>query len=114
MYILATTISMLMIFGFIFGVMIMLFTFLIYAFGIAFMLWMLVDAARQDKFLWVVIIVALPVIGALVYFFVEKEREYAKIPKEKTPRKKAGQDSKDEKKDAEQESGIKLAEGETK
>ena len=77
-----------MLFGLIFGVMIMILTVVTYILGISFMVWMLVDSAKQDKFWWVVIIVALPLIGAIVYYFVEKEHEYAKLPKQKASSKK--------------------------
>ena len=54
--------------------------FAVYILVAAFVLWMLVDAGKQDKFWWVVIILGLPVVGAIGYFFLEKERDYAKIP----------------------------------
>lgn len=71
-----------MLFGFIFGVTVLMISILAYVLGISFMLWMVVDAAKNDKFWWIVLIVALPVVGAIVYYFVEKHHDYAKIPKE--------------------------------
>lgn len=50
--------------------------------ALSFILWMAVDAAKGDKYLWVVLILGLPVIGALIYFFVEKEGDYMKLSKE--------------------------------
>jgi uncharacterized membrane protein YeiB len=95
-----------MLFGFIFGVTIMIFTYLMYVFAISFMLWMLVDAAKQDKFWWLVFMVAVPVIGSIVYFFVERQHDYAKIkrdnPKPETHHRK----------EEPKEEIIKLAEGE--
>ncbi|MEN9552012.1 MAG: hypothetical protein RI935_389 [Candidatus Parcubacteria bacterium] len=52
-----------------------------YVLAIAFTLWMVVDAAKMDRFLWVVLIVGVPVIGPVVYFFVEKKKEYKRVPK---------------------------------
>ncbi|MDB5260683.1 MAG: hypothetical protein JWN37_914 [Candidatus Nomurabacteria bacterium] len=51
-----------------------------YIFGISFIVWMAIDAGKQDKFLWLVLILAVPFIGAIVYFFTEKEGNYWKIP----------------------------------
>lgn len=47
--------------------------------GISFMLWMAVDAARGDKFWWIVLILGLPFAGSFIYFFVEKKRDYLKV-----------------------------------
>lgn len=47
---------------------------------IAFTLWMIVDAAKQDRFWWVVIIWGVPCIGPAVYYLTEKKHEYAKAP----------------------------------
>ena len=46
---------------------------------IAFTIWMMIDAAKQDRFWWIVIILGLPVVGSVVYFYTEKKHEYAKI-----------------------------------
>ena len=46
----------------------------------AFTLWMAVDAAKQDSFWWVVIVLGIPVAGSLAYYFTEKKHEYAKAP----------------------------------
>lgn len=108
MYLLFFVISIFMLFGLIFGVMIMMLGVIFMVLCASFMFWMLVDAAKQDKFWWVAIMFVLPLIGSLVYFFVEKEREYAKIPKEKIKHKK--DDTKEEKKEETKEV-IKLAEG---
>lgn len=47
---------------------------------ISFTLWMIVDAAKQDRFWWIVIIWAIPGIGPAVYYLTEKKHEYAKLP----------------------------------
>ena len=44
----------------------------------SFTLWMAVDAGKQDRFGWVVLILGVPVIGSAVYYFTEKKHEYAK------------------------------------
>lgn len=46
---------------------------------LAFVFWMAVDASKGDKYWWVVLILGIPLIGALVYFFVEKKHEYFKL-----------------------------------
>ena len=45
---------------------------------ISFTLWMIVDAAKQDRFWWIVIIWTIPGIGPAVYYLTEKKHEYAK------------------------------------
>lgn len=47
---------------------------------IAFTIWMAVDAAKQDRFWWVVLTIGVPVIGPAVYYYTEKKHEYAKVP----------------------------------
>lgn len=49
---------------------------LFYATVFAFIVWMVVDAAKQDKFFWVILIAGIPIIGASVYYFVEKKKDY--------------------------------------
>ena len=51
----------------------------VYVFLISFILWMTVDASKQDRFWWVVLIVGVPIIGAVLYYFTEKKHEYAKL-----------------------------------
>lgn len=46
----------------------------------SFLIWMFVDAAKQDRFWWIVIILGVPVVGAAVYYLTEKKHEYAKAP----------------------------------
>ncbi len=46
----------------------------------SFVIWMIVDAAKQDRFWWVVLILGVPFIGAAVYYLTEKKHEYAKVP----------------------------------
>lgn len=40
---------------------------------------MAVDAAMRDKYLWIVLIVGLPLIGALIYLIVEKRYVYHRV-----------------------------------
>lgn len=61
-----------------------------YIVSVSFMLWMIVDAAKNDKLAWLAIMVALPVVGSVVYFFVEKEHEYVHIPELEQEGKKKG------------------------
>ena len=44
----------------------------------SFSAWMCVDAAKQDRFWWIVIILGVPIIGPAVYYFTEKKHDYAK------------------------------------
>jgi hypothetical protein len=69
-----------MFFGLLVGFLMSFIVYCAYILVIAFMLWMAVDAAKQDRFWWVVIIFGVPVIGGAVYFFTEKKHEYAKAP----------------------------------
>lgn len=62
------------------GMMLSAFMYSVYVLAVACIVWMVVDAAKQDRFWWVVIIIGVPVIGAAVYFFTEKKHEYAKVP----------------------------------
>jgi uncharacterized membrane protein (DUF485 family) len=55
----------------VYGVFIIIFSFTI---------WMAVDAAKQDRFGWVVLIAGIPFIGSVVYYYTEKKHEYAKAP----------------------------------
>jgi Flp pilus assembly protein TadB len=47
---------------------------------IAFTIWMVVDAGKQDRFWWVVLIIGAPIIGSAAYYLTEKKHEYAKAP----------------------------------
>ena len=51
-----------------------------YLLVIVFTFWMAVDAAKQDRFWWTVVVLGVPVIGSVVYYFTEKKHEYAKTP----------------------------------
>ncbi len=66
------------LFGLVFGALITLVIYGAYILLIAFTLWMAVDAAKQDRFWWVVLIIGIPFVGSGVYFFTEKKHEYAK------------------------------------
>lgn len=75
---------------------------------IAFTIWMLVDAAKQDRFWWLVVMIMVPVVGSAVYYFTEKKHEYRQAPvhfahtseteqqHEKAPKKKHGKKTKKE------------------
>jgi hypothetical protein len=43
-----------------------------YIFLISFMLWMVVDAAKNDRFWWIVIMISIPVAGSIIYYLAEK------------------------------------------
>lgn len=47
-----------------------------------FLAWTVIDALKERKFWWVLFILCLPFVGAVVYFFVEKEHDYMKISEE--------------------------------
>jgi ABC-type nickel/cobalt efflux system permease component RcnA len=66
------------LFGVIIGMLMTLVVYGAWIFVIAFMVWMAVDAAKQDRFWWVVLIIGIPFIGSAAYFFTEKKHEYAK------------------------------------
>ena len=59
-----------------FGVLLTVFVYALYMLVIAFTLWMAVDAGKQDRFWWIILIVGVPVVGPLVYYFTEKKHEY--------------------------------------
>ena len=63
---------------------VIVFTFINFVFVLlfSFTLWMAVDAAKGDKFWWIVLILGLPLVGPTVYFFVEKKQDYLKITTE--------------------------------
>ena len=50
-----------------------------YILALSFTVWMIVDAAKQDKFWWLVFTISLPFVGALIYFFAEKEHLYRHV-----------------------------------
>lgn len=64
--------------GIILGSIMTLIVYTAYIFIFAFTLWMAVDAGKQDRFWWMVLIIGIPFIGSGVYFFTEKKHEYAK------------------------------------
>lgn len=66
-------------FGLIIAFLMTLVVYAAYIFIIAFTMWMAVDAAKQDRFWWVVLVIGAPIIGPAVYFFTEKKHEYVKI-----------------------------------
>jgi hypothetical protein len=75
---------------------------------IAFTVWMIIDAGKQDRFWWLTLIIGVPVIGAAAYYFTEKKHEYRSAPlhyvhiseteqqHEKAPKKKAVRKAKKE------------------
>ncbi len=63
-------------FGMMFALLVAMVTYCVYVLVIAFTVWMAVDSAKQDRFWWVVLIIGVPVVGPLVYFFTEKKHEY--------------------------------------
>ncbi len=73
------TIMLLAFIGFLVGAVTTLIIYTAYVFIFAFTLWMAVDAAKQDRFWWVLLILGVPIIGCAVYYFTEKKHEYAKV-----------------------------------
>jgi ABC-type nickel/cobalt efflux system permease component RcnA len=65
-------------FGMFFETMMTLVVYGAYIFVISFTLWMVVDAGKQDRFWWMILILGIPFVGSTVYFFTEKKHEYAK------------------------------------
>ena len=60
----------------------MVVTFIVYSayiILIAFTVWMAVDAGKQDRFWWIVLILGVPVIGGAAYYMTEKKHEYARM-----------------------------------
>lgn len=47
---------------------------------ITFILWMAIDASKQDRYWWAVIIIGVPIIGAILYYVTEKKHTYEKVP----------------------------------
>lgn len=78
-YIFLTVVGTLLLFAFLFGMLLAAFMYIAYVLVASFFLWMIIDAAKSDKYVWLLFMVALPVVGALVYFFVEKKHEYRKV-----------------------------------
>jgi len=73
--------SMLMVFvGLLVSGAITLIVYSAYIIAIGFTIWMAVDAAKQDRFWWVVLIIGVPIIGSAAYYYTEKKHEYAKAP----------------------------------
>ena len=64
-----------------FGIGVALVIMAAYILGLSFIAWMAVDAAKHDRFWWLVVIIALPLVGAIVYFFIEKKKMYFKVEK---------------------------------
>jgi hypothetical protein len=67
-------------FGMMFALFVSVITYALYVLVFSFTTWMAVDAGKQDRFLWVLIILGLPVVGPVIYFFVEKKHEYKRAP----------------------------------
>lgn len=68
------------IFGLLIAAVMTLIVYVAYIILIAYMVWMAVDAAKQDRFWWIVIIVGVPIIGSVAYYFTEKKHVYAVAP----------------------------------
>jgi ABC-type nickel/cobalt efflux system permease component RcnA len=71
---------MILIIGLIIGMILTVMVYSMYILVGAFILWMAIDAGKQDRFWWLVVIIGIPIIGATVYYFTEKKHEYAKAP----------------------------------
>jgi hypothetical protein len=69
--------------GMVFSLLIVVLILFVYVSIISFMIWMVVDAAKNDKILWVLIIVGLPVVGSIIYYFTEKKEDWPFSPHHK-------------------------------
>ena len=67
-----------LIFGLIAGMIMTLIVYGAYILLISFTVWMSVDAGKQDRYWWIVLIIGVPVIGPAAYYLTEKKHEYAK------------------------------------
>lgn len=61
-----------------------------YVISFAFIIWMIIDSGKQDKFWWLFLIIALPLLGAVIYYFVEKREDYLKVCAERCVHCKKG------------------------
>lgn len=110
------------VFNLLFGVLITFIVAACYIIMIAFTVWMLIDAGKQDRFWWLALIIGVPVIGAAVYYFTEKKHEYRQVPvhyvhaseteqqHEKVPKKKSSRKTKKEEKTSESAGDAQVAE----
>lgn len=110
------------VFNLLFGVLITFIVAACYIIMIAFTVWMLIDAGKQDRFWWLALIIGVPVIGAAVYYFTEKKHEYRQAPvhyvhaseteqqHEKVPKKKVSRKVKKEEKEIEFVKGTQTVE----
>lgn len=106
-----------LLFGFIVSVIVSGVVAFCYIVLFAFTIWMMVDAAKQDRFWWLVLVLGVPVVGPAVYYFTEKKHEYVKAEPhhiheseteeqhEKAPKKKKARKSKAE---AKKEGGFSI------
>lgn len=85
-----------MVFAIIIGALVFVSLMFLYVLAAAFVIWMSVDAAKQDKFWWLVLVIGLPLIGAIVYYFVEKKGDYMKTTPVHTEKKEAKEEAKQE------------------
>ena len=69
---------MMLFIGILVSAVITLIVYSAYIILIAFTVWMVVDAAKQDRFWWVVLVVGIPFVGPVAYYYTEKKHEYAK------------------------------------
>lgn len=73
-------VPMIVFFGIMLSLMISFVVYACYVIAVVFVLWMAIDAGKQDRFWWMTLIVGVPVVGAVVYYFTEKKHEYAHVP----------------------------------
>ncbi len=64
----------------IFALLLSFFVYALYIVVITFTLWMVVDAGKQDRFWWLLLVIGVPIVGPAVYFFTEKKHEYKRAP----------------------------------
>lgn len=66
------------------GILVFAIANLLFLLALSFIFWMAVDAAKSDKYWWVVFVIGMPLVGGIVYYFVEKKHDYMKLDEGKS------------------------------
>lgn len=72
--------ALMIFFALLFTLLLSAFVYAFYIVLISFTLWMAIDAGKQDRFWWLLLVIGVPIIGPAVYFFTEKKHEYKRAP----------------------------------